>query len=211
VRATGGNVLFGGRDITRWPVWRIARAGLAHAPEGRSVLASLTVEENLLLAFGTGLGKRKQQNEALERAYSKFDHLAERRHQLAGKLSGGEQRMLCLAKVLVVPERLLIVDELSLGLAPVAVDSVFASLRAIRDMGTSLLIIEQHVERVLQIADRVVALVRGRVVREGPAEQMGAFVSNLLPAPASDLSLSSTPATAGNQEPRTQRPPHDAP
>lgn len=184
VKAKAGSVRFAGHEITRWPAWRIARAGIAHAPEGRSVFASLTVEENLLLAARALLG-RGRSSEALDRAFSTFSRLGARRHQLAGTLSGGEQRMLSLAKVLAVPARLLVVDELSLGLAPGIVDEVFSALGAIRDSGTSLLVVEQHLDRVLSMADRVVLLVRGRVEAEGPVAEVEPVVARLLPAPPS--------------------------
>jgi len=181
VRASRGTVRFDGSDVTRWPAWRIARAGLVHVPEGRSVLNSLSVEENLLLAFQS-LGGRDGEAEALGRAYGAFARLGKRRHQLAGTLSGGEQRMLALARALTIPRRLLVVDELSLGLAPAVVDEIFAALREILAGGTSLLVIEQHMERAVELAQRVVVLVRGRVAHEGPSSDLAGMVSSLLPA-----------------------------
>ena len=180
VRASGGTVWFDGHDITRWPAWRIARAGLVHVPEGRSVLASLSVEENLLLAFES-LGSRPEEAAALERAYGSFGRLGKRRHQLAGTLSGGEQRMLALARALALPQRLLVIDELSLGLAPPVVDEILVVLKQILAAGTSLLVIEQHLERVIDLAQRVVVLVRGRVAHEGPASDLSGGVLSLLP------------------------------
>ncbi len=180
VRAKAGTIRFAGHEITRWPAWRIARAGLAHAPEGRSVFASLTVEENLVLAARALGGQRP--NGALDRAFSTFGQLAAHRHQLAGTLSGGEQRMLSLAKALVVPQRLLVVDELSFGLSPAVVDEVFGTLKTIRDAGTSLLVIEQHLDRVLSISDRAVLLVRGRVAAEGTVAEVEPAIDRLLPA-----------------------------
>jgi branched-chain amino acid transport system ATP-binding protein len=187
IHATSGSVLLNGRDITRWPAWRIARAGIAHAPEGRSVFASLSVEENLVLTFRRARGHHGE-GEALGRAFDAFPALSKRRRQLAGTLSGGEQRMLTLAKVLVVPQRLLVVDELSMGLAPAVVDSVFDALRRIHQSGTSLLVIEQHVGRLLGLVDRAVVLVRGRVVYQGTAAEAGEAVSRLLPGRAAELS-----------------------
>ncbi|MHB1504557.1 MAG: ABC transporter ATP-binding protein [Acidimicrobiales bacterium] len=184
VKASGGRVLFAGRDITRWPAWRVARAGLSHAPEGRSVFATLSVEENLVLTFRQAVGRRGVAG-ALERAYQAFPRLQERHKQLAGTLSGGEQRMLSLAKVLAVPQKLLVVDELSLGLAPVVVDEVFGALQAIRANGTALLVVEQHMDRVLALADRVVVLSKGRVVYSGSPEGAAALATTLVP-PAGD-------------------------
>jgi branched-chain amino acid transport system ATP-binding protein len=186
IRPTGGRVRFDGRDITGWPAWRIARLGLAHAPEGRSVFATLTVEENLVLAFARVVA-RADTEAAIGRAYDAFPRLRDRRNQLAGTLSGGEQRMLTLAKVLAAPQRLLIVDELSLGLAPGVVDDVFAALRRIREAGTSLLIVDQHVTRALTIAERVVVLAKGRVTHQGTVAELGDTVSTLLPAHVTKL------------------------
>jgi len=112
------------------------------------VFGSLSVEENLLLSFRQAVGRRGLAG-AVARAYDAFPRLGERRHQPAGTLSGGEQRMLALAKVLAVPQRLLVVDELSLGLAPVVVDEVFTGLRAVLEAGTAVLVVEQHVDPAL--------------------------------------------------------------
>ncbi len=184
VPVTSGHILLDGEDITGLPAYRLARLGIAHAPEGRSVFSSLTVEENLVLPFRQALGK-KGVPEALERAYSHFPRLGERRKQNAGTLSGGEQRMLSLARVLAEPPRLLVVDELSLGLAPIVVDEVFATLREIRDKGTSLLVVEQHVGRALELADHAVLLSQGRVLHHGRVDELGDAIEELLPgAPA---------------------------
>ncbi|MFL6239794.1 MAG: ABC transporter ATP-binding protein [Actinomycetes bacterium] len=178
VAPTGGQILVDGEDVTGWPAWRIARLGVAHAPEGRSVLATLTVEQNLDLAFRRSLGRRGV-GAALERAYAAFPRLQERRRQYAGTLSGGEQRMLSLARVLADPPRLLVVDELSLGLAPRLIDEVYATLRRVREAGSALLIVEQHVTRALTIADTAVLLGKGTVVQSGPAADVLAAASRL--------------------------------
>jgi len=167
VPTTRGTIRFDGRDITGRPAYEIARMGLSQLTEGRSVFASLTVEENLTLSFRRALGRRGVAD-ALDRAYAAFPRLGERRTQSAGTLSGGEQRMLALARVLVLEQRLLVVDELSFGLAPVVVDEVYAALEQVLASGTSLLLIEQHVDRALVLADDVVVLSKGRVVYEGP-------------------------------------------
>ncbi|MHB8287884.1 MAG: ABC transporter ATP-binding protein [Acidimicrobiales bacterium] len=184
IPATSGRVIFAGQDVTGLSAWRIARLGLAHAPEGRSVFASLTVLENLQLTFRRSLGKEAV-GDALAAAFSEFPRLRERQSQLAGTLSGGEQRMLALAKVLAVPPRLLIVDELSLGLAPIIADEVFERLDAIRSRGTSLLIVEQHVGRALELADRVVLLFKGQVSYEGPVSELGDLAHQVLPTQGS--------------------------
>ena len=168
VPSCGGSIRFEGDDVTRWPAHRISRRGMAHVPEGRAIFSSLSVEENLMVSFSQRVG-RKGCPDALERAYEAFPVLAERRRQLGGTLSGGQQRILSLAKVLAVPPKLLIVDELSLGLAPVIVDQVYDGLIAIHQQGCALLVVEQQVDRVLAIADRAVLLVKGSVAWEGPA------------------------------------------
>ncbi len=142
------------------PAFKIARLGMVHVPEGRGIFSSLTVEENLLLSFRQRVPKRSV-GTALERAYSAFPVLSERRAQTAGTLSGGQQRILALARVLATPPRLLIVDELSLGLAPAIVDSVYEALVAIRKTGCAVLVVEQQVDRALAIADKAVLLSRG--------------------------------------------------
>ncbi|MBV8161561.1 MAG: ABC transporter ATP-binding protein [Acidimicrobiia bacterium] len=180
ITPTAGRLRFAGEDVTGLSAWRLSRLGIAHAPEGRSVFASLTVEENLVLGFRQSLGRDGVAG-GLERAYERFPALAGRRRQNAGTLSGGEQRMLSLARVFADPPRLLVVDELSLGLAPAAVDSVFDALEDIRGRGTTLVVIEQHVDRALALADLVVLLVKGRVVFRGSAAEVGEEVERLLP------------------------------
>jgi branched-chain amino acid transport system ATP-binding protein len=179
VAPSAGRIVFDGADVTRRPAWRIARLGVAHAPEGRSVFASLTVEENLALEFRRAVGPRGLAD-ALERAYETYPRLGERRDQLAGTLSGGEQRMLALARVLAVPQRLLVVDELSLGLAPAMVDEVFGALRAVLAAGTALLIVEQHVERALELAGRAVVLSEGRVTLDGRVDDVRDVASTMV-------------------------------
>jgi branched-chain amino acid transport system ATP-binding protein len=165
---TQGAVRVDGDDLTGAPAHRYARAGIAHAPEGRSVFATLTVEENLRLAFRRSKG-RHAVPAALEQAFTQFPFLARRRRQLAGTLSGGEQRMLSLARVLVEAPKLLVADELSLGLAPIIVDEIYTELARLRAEGTALLIVEQHVGHALALCDRVVLLEHGSVIWEGSA------------------------------------------
>jgi len=180
ITPTAGHIRFGGADVTGLSAWRLSRLGIAHAPEGRSVFSSLSVEENLTLGFRQSLGRSGVAG-ALERAYDRFPALAGRRRQSAGTLSGGEQRMLSLARVFADPPQLLVVDELSLGLAPGIVDSVFDALDDIRARGTTLVVIEQHVDRALKLADHVVLLSKGRVVYRGLAAEIGDQVERLLP------------------------------
>jgi len=176
---TAGSVTFDGVEIGAMPPWRVAPLGIAHAPEGRSVFSTLSVEENLTLDFRRNLG-RGGVAAGLERAFELFPRLRERRRQLAGTLSGGEQRMLALARVLVRPPRLLIVDELSLGLAPIVIDEVYATLEKVRQAGTTLLIIEQYVGHALRVADAAVLLGHGEVVYDGSVDGLGDISQRLL-------------------------------
>ncbi len=174
-----GQVVVDSTDLTGAPPHRFARAGVAHATEGRSVFASLTVEENLRLSFRRALGA-KGVGGALASAFEQFPALARRRDQLAGQLSGGEQRMLSMARVLVEAPKLLVADELSLGLAPIVVDEIYVQLHRLRDEGTSLLIVEQHVSHALELCDRVVLLEHGAVVWEGlPADAADRVVARM--------------------------------
>lgn len=179
--SSSGALRLDGRDVTGWPAYKLARAGMAHVPEGRGVFASLTVEENLKLAFRQR-GGRKGVPDSLARAYEVFPLLGSRRNQHGGTLSGGEQRILSLAKVLVVPPRVLVADEISLGLAPLMTDVVYDGLRRINQAGTALLIVEQQVDRVLEIAQSAVVLEHGSVAYRGPSAAAMGAVEGLLVA-----------------------------
>jgi len=178
---TRGRVLVDGQDFTGRPTQDFVRAGVAHAPEGRSVFATLSVQENLTIAFRKKFG-RKGVPSALDRVYTMFPRLGERQRQLAGSLSGGEQRMLTLARVLVLEPRLLIADELSLGLAPIITDEVYGVLMQIKESGTSLMVIEQHIRHALEVADEVVVLDRGTVGYSGPANDVDALMEAFHPS-----------------------------
>lgn len=179
VPVTAGSVRFDGVDIAGCPTYEIARKGLTHVTEGRSVFGTLTVEENLVLPFRRALGRAGVPG-ALARAYAAFPRLGERSSQSAATLSGGEQRMLALARALVVEQRLLVVDELSLGLAPAVVNEVYAGLAQVLARGTAVLLIEQHVDRALQVADSVVVLSKGSVVYDGDVDGAVPHVSDLM-------------------------------
>ncbi len=176
VRPTAGTVHVDGRDLTTARTFRFARAGVMHVAEGRSVFAPLTVEENMLL---TRL-PRAERGAALDRAYETFPVLAQRRGQLAGTLSGGEQRMLSLATAIVEQPAVLVADELSLGLAPAVVDTVYERLAAIRATGTALLLIEQKIAHTVELCDHVIVLRRGTVDWSGPAADAGDVLAGLL-------------------------------
>ncbi len=176
VKPTDGAVLIGGVDRTGAAPHEITNVGVRHAPEGRSVFATLTVEENLSLSFRRCLGRRKV-SAGLDEAYGMFPVLGERRRQLAGTMSGGEQRMLALSRVMVERPPLLIADELSLGLAPVIIQAVYEALATLRSSGTAILVVEQHVGHALELADRAVVLDHGRVDWEGVAADAGGHVA----------------------------------
>ena len=178
---SAGRLWVEGRDVSRAPAHRIARMGVAHVPEGRGVFGELDVEENLVLALRRRVGRRGL-GEALGRAYGAFPALASRRRQTAGTLSGGEQRMLSLAAVLAGGPRLVIADELSLGLAPVVVDAVYEGLKAIHRRGAALLVVEQQVDRALSLAGHAVLLSRGAVHWQGTPTQARAEMEQLLVA-----------------------------
>ena len=179
VTASAGQVMFSGHDVTDLPAYKIARLGMAHVVEGRGVFSTLTVEENLTLAFRQRDGRGKLK-ENLERAYAAFSILGERRRQMAGTLSGGQQRLLSLAKVLVVPPKVLVADELSLGLAPVVVDAVYEGLQEINRNGTALVVVEQQIHRVLRLANWAVVLNHGAVAYEGDPAGAGEAVETLM-------------------------------
>jgi branched-chain amino acid transport system ATP-binding protein len=180
---TAGRVTLDGRDVTGLPAHELARCGVAHANEGRSVFASLTVEENLVLTFRQKFG-RSGVDRALDDAYSLFERLGERRDQVAGSLSGGEQRMLALARVVVLRPLVLIADELSLGLAPTVVNEVYRILDQVRAAGTSVMLVEQHLDRALAFADHAVVLDSGEVTWQGPAAALDASTAASFLGPA---------------------------
>jgi branched-chain amino acid transport system ATP-binding protein len=177
IEPSSGQVLVAGRDLAGRPAQDFAIAGIAHAPEGRSVFATLSVEENLVLPFRRQFG-RAGQADALAQAYDLFPRLGERRRQDAGSLSGGEQRMLTLARALVLAPALLIADELSLGLAPIITNEVYDVLRRILAAGTSLLVIEQQVDHALALADHVIVLERGEIASSGSPDQVDAVTES---------------------------------
>jgi branched-chain amino acid transport system ATP-binding protein len=168
VPAASGTVVFGGEDITRMSPHRIRRAGLVHIPEGRGIFPGLTTAENLRMAVRR-VGTPDERRSAVENAYEMFPALSSRRTQRAGTLSGGEQQMLALARALAVKPRLLIADEMSLGLAPLVVDFVFESIERASASGVTILLIEQFIHRALGLASQCVILRQGAVAWTGPA------------------------------------------
>jgi len=185
IAPSAGQILVDGDDVTGGPAFEFARAGVAHAPEGRSVFATLTVEENLTLSIHRIRGRRGVRA-GLDEAYDLFPRLAERHTQVAGTLSGGEQRMLAMARVLVDRPKILVADELSLGLAPTMIDRTYESLARLREAGTALLIIEQHVSHALDLCDRVAVMEHGTISWAGPTAEAGDRLQAFLYAGAGD-------------------------
>jgi branched-chain amino acid transport system ATP-binding protein len=175
VRPQSGQVLFGEVDISSWPADRIRRAGLLHLPEQRGVFRNLTVLDNMKMAAASVPG-RNARKEAVALAFETFPALASRRRQTAGSLSGGEQQMLSLARALATAPKLIVADEMSLGLAPRLVDLVFDGLARARERGVTIIMIEQYVHRALAFADDCLVLQRGELAWHGPARQAGSEV-----------------------------------
>ena len=171
VRPARGRILYQGRDITKVPADRIVAAGVSHVPEGREIFAEFTVAENLLVGGHTVA--RGEMDERLEDAFRLFPVLRERRLQLAGTLSGGEQQMLAIARALMTRPRLLLLDEPSLGLAPMLAREIFRTIRRINEEGVAVLLVEQNAWRALRLAARGYVLETGRVVVAGTSRQLG--------------------------------------
>jgi branched-chain amino acid transport system ATP-binding protein len=173
VPVADGTITFDDQDITGWPAHRVRRAGLVYLPEGRGILPGLSVQENLRMAVRLA-GPPAERSAATERAVSLFPVLGQRLKQRAGSLSGGEQQMLSLARAMALTPKLVIADELSLGLAPLVVDMVFESLARAKQADVTIVLIEQFVHRALDFADQCVILRRGQVAWSGRASEAAA-------------------------------------
>ena len=169
LRSRQGIIRFKGEDITKWPAHRLVKAGLVQVPEGREILGTLTVAENLSLG-GWHRGSTLHKNVA--RVYERFPVLFERRKLQAGALSGGEQQMLSIARALIAEPEVLLLDEPSMGLAPLIVDEVFAVIDQIRQTGTTVVLVEQNARRALAAADYGYVLETGEVSHSGPAHEL---------------------------------------
>jgi len=167
-----GQVALQGRPITGQPAHRIMRLGVAHVPQGRQVFGDQTVEDNLLLGGYIHARDRQAVRRRIEEQYELFPRLAERRRQLAGTLSGGEQQMLAIARALMSDPALLALDEPSMGLAPIYVKQVFETILHLKRRGKTILLVEQMARAALSIADRAYVLQTGEVKRSGPARAL---------------------------------------
>lgn len=166
-----GKIEFEGKDITRMPGHKIVSLGMAHVPEGRRVFADLTVLENLKLGAYT----RKDKNEiaeTLKKVYERFPRLEERKGQLAGTLSGGEQQMLAMGRALMSHPDIILMDEPSMGLSPIYVNEIFDIIQSISASGTTVLLVEQNAKKALSIADRAYVLETGTISLEGNADEL---------------------------------------
>jgi branched-chain amino acid transport system ATP-binding protein len=171
VKPAAGTVHFDGENVTGMAAHRLARRGISLVPEDRGIFRGLSVMDNLRMALRNGV-PRGRRDASLDRVLTLFPVLGSRRRQVAGTLSGGEQQMLALARVLAGEARVMVVDEPSLGLAPQIVDKVYEVLRTVRDSGISLVLIEQFVERALDFADDACLLSHGRIELHGPPREV---------------------------------------
>ena len=166
LRAKSGHIIYDGQDITKVPPHKIVTMGMAHVPEGRRVFANMTVLQNLKMGAFT----RSDKNEidaTIEKVYKRFPRLKERQNQTAGTLSGGEQQMLAMGRALMSQPKIILMDEPSMGLAPLLVEQIFDIIRQLHADGTTILLVEQNAQAALAVADRGYVLETGRIVTEG--------------------------------------------
>jgi len=170
-RLGSGKITFNGEEISHLPAEEVLLRGIVHVPEGRRLFNEMTVEENLIM--GSLQGKAKQlRNQTIEEAYELFPRLKERRKQLAGTLSGGEQQMLAVARGLMAKPKLLMLDEPSLGLAPVLVQDIFDIVKSVNKQGITVLLVEQNVQTTLTFCDRAYVLENGRIILSGSGDEL---------------------------------------
>ncbi len=168
LRSTTGDIQFDGKSLKAMPPHKIVQMGVAHVPEGRRVFSKMTVEENLLMGAYT----QKRGGELLDDVYTRFERLKERRKQEAGTLSGGEQQMLAMGRALMSRPKLMMLDEPSMGLAPILVEQIFDIIRELHATGSTILLVEQNARMALSVAKRGYVLETGRVVLTADADAL---------------------------------------
>ena len=171
VPAKAGKIMFDGHDLLKTPAHKIVGMGIAHVPEGRRIFGELTVYENLIMGAFT----RKDKNEikeTLEMVYTRFPRLKERKNQIAGTLSGGEQQMLAMGRALMSKPKIVLLDEPSMGLSPLYVSEIFDIIQEINKSGTTVLLVEQNAKKALAIANRAYVLETGNIVLDGDAKEL---------------------------------------
>ena len=166
-----GSAIFDGIDITKTPCHKIVQMGMTQVPEGRRIFQELTVYENLMMGAYT-VRDQQRFKEDLESIFQRFPRLAERRNQIAGTLSGGEQQMLAMSRALMIRPKLLMLDEPSMGLAPILVDQVFEIIKELNASGTTILLVEQNASKALEIADRAYVLETGSITLSGTGKEL---------------------------------------
>ncbi len=174
IPARGGKITFAGKDITKMPCHSIVHLGMSQVPEGRRVFQELTVYENLMMGAYSQKQNKAVFKEDIEKIYERFPRLAERRNQIAGTLSGGEQQMLAMGRALMSHPKLLMLDEPSMGLSPLLVDQVFEIIKDINKDGTTILLVEQNAGKSLAISDRAYVLETGSIVLSGTGAELAA-------------------------------------
>lgn len=171
VPAKAGSIVFEGVDLVKTPAHKIVSLGMAHVPEGRRIFQQLSVYENLKLGAYTRKNKQEIQ-ESFARVYKRFPRLEERKNQVAGTLSGGEQQMLAMGRALMSHPKIILMDEPSMGLSPIFVSEIFDIIREISESGTTVLLVEQNAKKALSIADRAYVLETGNIVLSGDAKDL---------------------------------------
>lgn len=166
-----GSVIFEGQDITKIPAHKIVSLGMAHVPEGRRVFAQMTVYQNLKMGAYTRSSKEEIEA-SLETVYKRFPRLEERKNQIAGTLSGGEQQMLAMGRALMSKPKIILMDEPSMGLSPILVNEIFDIIQSVSAAGTTVLLVEQNAKKALSIADRAYVLETGKIVTSGDAKEL---------------------------------------
>ena len=171
LQAKAGSITFEGKDITKTPAHNIVKLGIAHVPEGRRVFSNLTVYQNLRMGAYTRQDKGEIE-QSLQTVYQRFPRLEERKNQLAGTLSGGEQQMLAMGRALMSHPKLIVMDEPSMGLSPIFVNEIFDIIEKVSAGGTTVLLVEQNATKALSIADRAYVLETGNIVLSGDAKKL---------------------------------------